>query len=126
MPKPFSVVSLLIIFLTAIASNSQTPEPNAISKPDYSKEASIVEQYTLKVRFENDGTSIQDTASEITRQAPFYSDLREKHVPVKGLGLGDILEYKTVATPCQPLWQSPLLYWNFNYLRTEDSCIRHS
>jgi uncharacterized protein DUF3857 len=33
-------------------------------------------------------------ASEITRQAPFYSDLREKHIPVKGLSSGDILEYQ--------------------------------
>ena len=38
--------------------------------------------------------NIQDLDSEITRSAPFYSDLREKHVAVKGLGKGDILEYK--------------------------------
>jgi len=30
--------------------------------------------------------NIQDMPAEITRQAPFYSDLREKHVAVKGLG----------------------------------------
>src|ERR1017187_4730663 len=33
--------------------------------------------------------NVQDMASEITREAPFYSDLREKHVAVKGLGTGD-------------------------------------
>jgi hypothetical protein len=38
--------------------------------------------------------NVQDLDSEITRSAPFYSDLREKHVAVKGLGKGDILEYK--------------------------------
>jgi tetratricopeptide (TPR) repeat protein len=38
--------------------------------------------------------NVQDMAAEITRQAPFYSDLREKHVAVKGLGVGDVLEYK--------------------------------
>jgi len=37
--------------------------------------------------------NIQDLDSELTRSAPFYSDLREKHVAVKGLGKGDILEY---------------------------------
>src|SRR5208337_2675339 len=37
--------------------------------------------------------NVQDLDSEITRSAPFYSDLREKHVAVKGLGKGDILEY---------------------------------
>ena len=30
--------------------------------------------------------NIQDLDSEITRSAPFYSDLREKHVAVRGLG----------------------------------------
>ena len=37
--------------------------------------------------------SIQDVTSEIYRDAPLYSDLREKHVPVKGLEPGDTLEY---------------------------------
>ena len=30
--------------------------------------------------------NVQDMPAEITRAAPFYSDLREKHVAVKGLG----------------------------------------
>jgi Domain of Unknown Function with PDB structure (DUF3857)/Transglutaminase-like superfamily len=47
--------------------------------------------------------NIQDMAAEITRTAPFYSDLREKHVAVKGLGIGDILEYKTVDRVTKPL-----------------------
>ncbi len=38
--------------------------------------------------------NVQDLDSEITRSAPFYSDLREKHVAVKGLGNGDLLEYQ--------------------------------
>ena len=37
--------------------------------------------------------SIQDMTSEVSREAPMYSDLREKHVPVKGLEPGDTLEY---------------------------------
>src|SRR5713226_3695321 len=35
----------------------------------------------------------QDMAAQITREAPFYSDLREKHVAVKGLSVGDVLEF---------------------------------
>jgi tetratricopeptide (TPR) repeat protein len=38
--------------------------------------------------------NVQDLDAEVTRSAPFYSDLREKHVAVKGLGKGDILEYQ--------------------------------
>jgi TonB family protein len=37
--------------------------------------------------------SIQDVTSELYRDAPLYSDLREKHVAVKGLEPGDTLEY---------------------------------
>jgi tetratricopeptide (TPR) repeat protein/transglutaminase-like putative cysteine protease len=37
--------------------------------------------------------SIQDVTSEVYREAPMYSDLREKHVAVKGLEPGDTLEY---------------------------------
>ncbi len=37
--------------------------------------------------------SIQDVTSEIYREAPMYSDLREKHVAVKGLEPGNTLEF---------------------------------
>ena len=37
--------------------------------------------------------SIQDVTSQVNRVAPRYSDLREKHVAVKGLEAGDTLEY---------------------------------
>lgn len=40
---------------------------------------------------------VQDIEAEITRVAPFYSDLREKHIAVKGLGVGDVLEWRTVT-----------------------------
>src|SRR5271168_3687392 len=36
--------------------------------------------------------NVQDMAAELTREAPFYSDLHEKHVAVKGLSQGDVLE----------------------------------
>ncbi|HSZ20962.1 MAG TPA: DUF3857 domain-containing protein [Candidatus Acidoferrum sp.] len=38
--------------------------------------------------------NIQDLDAGITREAPFYSDLREKHAAVKGLSVGDLLEYQ--------------------------------
>jgi len=47
--------------------------------------------------------NVQELDSEITRSAPFYSDLREKHVAVKGLGKGDILEYKAHWRTTKPL-----------------------
>ncbi len=56
--------------------------------------------------------NVQDLDSEITRSAPFYSDLREKHVAVKGLGKGDILEYKAHWHTTKPL--IPGQFW-FQY-----------
>jgi hypothetical protein len=37
--------------------------------------------------------NIQDMPGEVTRSAPLYSDIHEKHVAVKGLAVGDVLEY---------------------------------
>jgi tetratricopeptide (TPR) repeat protein len=56
--------------------------------------------------------NVQDMAAEITRQAPFYSDLREKHVAVKGLGVGDVLEYRAHWRTTKPL--TPGQFW-FSY-----------
>ena len=56
--------------------------------------------------------NVQDLDAEITRSAPFYSDLREKHVAVKGLGKGDILEYEAHWHTSKPL--IPGQFW-FHY-----------
>jgi len=56
--------------------------------------------------------NVQELDSEITRSAPFYSDLREKHVAVKGLGKGDLLEYKAHWRTTKPL--IPGQFW-FQY-----------
>jgi hypothetical protein len=36
--------------------------------------------------------NVQDMPADVTREAPMYSDIHQKHVAVKGLGVGDILE----------------------------------
>ena len=60
--------------------------------------------------------SMQDMPTEITRQAPFYSDLREKHLAVKGLGAGDILEMRAHWHSMKPL--VPGLFWfSFSFSR---------
>jgi len=47
--------------------------------------------------------TFQDMPAEVTRQAPFYTDFREKHVPVKGLSVGDVLEYEVHYQLLRPL-----------------------
>lgn len=117
-------------------------------KPDYSKEAFVIETYANTIAFAADGTGtreqtaavriqsdagvrqfgllsfsylrenerldlayvrvrkpdgtlvttpesdVQEMPSEVARAAPMYTDLREKQVPVKSLGAGDVLEYQ--------------------------------
>src|SRR5438309_4912420 len=64
--------------------------------------------------------SIQDMPAEITRQAPFYSDLREKHVPVKGLGVGDVLEFHPRWKTTKPLAAGQ--FW-FSYDFSHDNIV---
>ncbi len=53
--------------------------------------------------------SIQDVTSEVYRDAPMYSDLREKHVAVKGLEPGDRVEYSLRWLMEKPL--APGQFW---------------
>lgn len=48
-------------------------------------------------------TDAQDMPTEITRAAPFYSDLKELQIPVKSLSPGDRLEYRIRLDLTKPL-----------------------
>ena len=69
---------------------------------DYSSANEKLEMDYVRVR-KADGTvvnaaaaDIQDLTAPITREAPVYTDLREKHITVPGLRPGDLLEYHMV------------------------------
>lgn len=75
----------------------------------YSSGNEEVEIQYVRVR-KKDGTvvetpadSVQDVTSDVTRAAPMYSDYHEKHVAVKGLGVGDVLEYQVTTRLKSPL-----------------------
>ncbi|MGC1462009.1 MAG: DUF3857 and transglutaminase domain-containing protein [Terracidiphilus sp.] len=46
--------------------------------------------------------NIQDLPADVTREAPMYSDIHQKHVAVKGLGVGDTLEYQMTLRTLKP------------------------
>ncbi len=52
---------------------------------------------------ETPADSAQDVTSEVMRIAPMYSDYHEKHIAVKGLGVGDLLEYEITVRLRAPL-----------------------
>jgi tetratricopeptide (TPR) repeat protein len=67
----------------------------------YAKQSQRADFVYVRVRHP-DGTTIetplgdvQDQAAPVTQQAPFYSDLMIKQLPVKGLRMGDTLEWQT-------------------------------
>ena len=75
------VKEMAVLTFTYTASNQQIdvgyvrvikPDGSVVVTPDY---------------------NIQDLPADVTRQAPMYSDIHQKHVAVKGLGVGDTLEY---------------------------------
>lgn len=66
--------------------------------------------------------SAQDMPSEVTRQAPFYSDLHEKHFAVRGLAPGDTLEYAAWWHLAKPL--APGQFW-FAHNFSHDFIVLH-
>jgi hypothetical protein len=69
---------------------------------------------------ETPADNVQDMAAEISRQAPMYSDQREKHVAVKGLGTGDVLEFHLRMKNTKPL--VPGQFW-FDYNFAHDGIV---
>ena len=53
--------------------------------------------------------NFQDMPADVTRTAPMYSDIHEKHVAVKGLGVGDTLEYRLRYRTTKP--EVPNHFW---------------
>jgi hypothetical protein len=64
--------------------------------------------------------NIQDLPADVTRAAPMYSDIHQKHVAVKGLGVGDTLEYETTLRTVKP--ELPGHFW-FEYSFEEDTVV---
>jgi tetratricopeptide (TPR) repeat protein len=55
-----------------------------------------------------------DMPADITRQAPFYSDLKEEQIAVKGLEIGDTVEYQFRENVTKPI--DPGQFWDsFNF-----------
>ena len=54
-------------------------------------------------------SDIQDLSAPLAREAPIYTDLRQKHITVPGLRPGDVLEYRMVWNVHTPL--APNQFW---------------
>lgn len=65
---------------------------------------------------ETPGTDAINMPAPVTQQAPLYSDLKQLQLPVRGLRIGDILEYRVVVQRKNP--ESPGQFWgDFNFVK---------
>ena len=66
---------------------------------------------------ETPAENILDMPAQITQEAPFYSDIKELQVAVKGLEAGDTIEYQTHAQVKKPL--APGQFWfSYNFFQS--------
>jgi tetratricopeptide (TPR) repeat protein len=90
---------------------------------DYSSANEKLDMDYVRVR-KADGTvvnaavsDIQDLTAPVAREAPVYTDLKQKHVTVPGLRPGDVLEYHMVWNISTPLAQNQ--FWLEHYFVTK-------
>jgi hypothetical protein len=70
MLKRFSALCLIVFFLVPgmVAQAVSSSKPDA-SKVDHSQEAFVIEQFSRKEKFENDGTSFREDAARVRIQS---------------------------------------------------------
>ena len=147
----------MLASLCTLLSMNATAQVSSPKKDDHSGEAAIFQRILNRVRFENDGTSVeeseaviliqseagvrdfgqlvfgyssatekldveyvrvrkpdgqviatpestaQDFAPDVLKDAPMYTDYRQRHISVAALRPGDTLEYRTVTRATTPL-----------------------
>jgi transglutaminase-like putative cysteine protease len=62
-----------------------------------------------------------DMPAAVTREAPLYSDLKEKHLPVRSLATGDTLEYEVHVTIDKA--EAPGQFWGAQHFTAPGSLI---
>ena len=91
------VKAMAVLPITFSASNQQVDIAYVrVRKPDGS--VVVTPEY-----------NVQDMPADVSREAPLYSDIHQKHVAVRGLGVGDTLEYQVTLRTLKP--EVPGQFW---------------
>jgi tetratricopeptide (TPR) repeat protein len=67
-------------------------------------------------------SGVKELDSAVSRQAPMYTDQREKHIAIKSLSAGDTLEFKLRWTVHDPI--APGYFWFDTSLFKEGICLK--
>jgi tetratricopeptide (TPR) repeat protein/transglutaminase-like putative cysteine protease len=62
-----------------------------------------------------------DMPAEVTREAPLYSDLKEKHLPVRSLSPGDTIEYEVDTKIDKP--EAPGQFWGAEHFTAPGTLV---
>ncbi len=73
---------------------------------------------------ETPGSDAVDQPAQVTREAPFYSDLKEKQLPVRSLHVGDTLEWQARITVTKPEVQGQ--FWGQDTFLSEGIALAES
>jgi tetratricopeptide (TPR) repeat protein len=65
--------------------------------------------------------AVQDLSAPVSQAAPMYSDIRQKHITVPGLAVGDTLEYEVRTTVVRPLVAGQ--FWQTLNLDMDGPCL---
>jgi tetratricopeptide (TPR) repeat protein len=68
-------------------------------------------------------SDVQELDSAVSRQAPMYTDQREKHIAIKSLSVGDILEFKLRWTIHDAI--APGYFWYDTSSFQDGICLKH-
>jgi len=81
----------------------------------------------VRVR-KSDGSTVEtpvsdaiDMPADVTREAPLYSDLKEKHLPVRSLSTGDTLEYEVDTTINKA--ETPGQFWGAHHFTAPGTVV---
>jgi len=67
------------------------------------------------------GTDAVDMPTQVSREAPLYSDLKETHIPVRSLARGDVLEYEIDTTISKA--EAPGRFWGAHHFTPPGTII---
>jgi tetratricopeptide (TPR) repeat protein len=97
---------------------------------DYASSFEMLDVVYVRVRrpdgalIETPPSDIQELDSAVSREAPMYTDQREKHIAVKSLAIGDLLEAHLRWTTHDPI--APGHFWFDHSFFTSGICLQET
>jgi uncharacterized protein HemY len=95
--------------------------------PGYASANETVEITLVRVH-KPDGSTVDtppdtamDMSAEVTREAPLYSDVKQKHIAVRSLSVGDTLEYEYRITVFKP--EAPGEFWGTTHFQAPGTMV---